>query len=36
MKVWSFARGIALAAVILGLNLMGDALSDYFQRTGRR
>jgi peptide/nickel transport system permease protein len=33
---YAFICGIALAAVILGLNLMGDALSDYFQRTGRR
>jgi len=33
---YAFVCGVALAAVILGLNLMGDALSDYFQRTGRR
>ena len=30
---YAFVCGIALAAVILGLNLMGDALSDYFQRS---
>jgi peptide/nickel transport system permease protein len=33
---YAFICGVALAAVILGLNLMGDALSDYFQRSGRR
>ncbi|HEY7537436.1 MAG TPA: ABC transporter permease [Gaiellaceae bacterium] len=33
---YAFVCGVALAAVILGLNLLGDALSDYFQRTGRR
>jgi ABC-type dipeptide/oligopeptide/nickel transport system permease subunit len=33
---YAFICGVALAAVILGLNLLGDALSDYFQRTGRR
>jgi peptide/nickel transport system permease protein len=33
---YAFICGVALAAVILGLNLMGDALSDYYQRSGRR
>jgi ABC-type dipeptide/oligopeptide/nickel transport system permease subunit len=29
---WAIYTGIALALVILGLNLVGDALSDYFDR----
>jgi ABC-type dipeptide/oligopeptide/nickel transport system permease subunit len=33
---YAFVCGVALAAVILGLNLMGDALSDFYQRVGRR
>jgi ABC-type dipeptide/oligopeptide/nickel transport system permease subunit len=33
---YAFICGVVLAAVILGLNLLGDALSDYFQRTGQR
>jgi peptide/nickel transport system permease protein len=32
---FAFVCGVALAIVILGLNLMGDALSDYYQRGGR-
>ena len=27
--------GVAVSAVILGLNLLGDALSDYYDRAGR-
>jgi peptide/nickel transport system permease protein len=33
---YAIVTGIALAAVILGLNLIGDALSDYYDRGGRR
>jgi peptide/nickel transport system permease protein len=32
---WAIYTGIALALVILGLNLVGDALSDYFDRGSR-
>ena len=31
----AIVAGIAVSAVILGLNLLGDALSDYYDRAGR-
>jgi peptide/nickel transport system permease protein len=32
---YAIVAGIALAVVILGLNLLGDALNDYYDRRGR-
>ena len=31
----AIVAGVAVSAVILGLNLLGDALSDYYDRAGR-
>ncbi len=32
---YALVVGVALALVILGLNLLGDAFSDYFDRGGQ-
>jgi peptide/nickel transport system permease protein len=32
---FALVAGVALAAMILGLNLLGDALNDYYERGGR-